>query len=186
MLIAQKIAQVITLSSFIFGTVAPGAFSATAPQESTQKSKPQVLLAQSAAEDTKSTVEDTNFSFQLPNCQRVRDELVCGVKVTNLTDTPQDIRFNSKDARVVDLSGNVYSLSKIQMGEEEFTVYLSTTLTPGIPTKINYHFTVPQEVNRLAGIEFQYRADATKNRYRKVGIRDISIGNPKSPKPTAK
>lgn len=185
MLIAQKIAQVITLSSFIFGTVAPRAFSATAPQESTQKSQPQALLAQSAAEDTKSTVEDTNFSFQLPNCERIRDELVCGVKVTNLTDSPQPIYLTLKDARVVDLSGNVYSLSKIQMGEEESTVYLSTTLTPGIPTKINYYFTVPPEVNQLAAIEFQYQANGNGPK-RKVGIRDISIGNPKSPKPTPK
>lgn len=46
MSLAQKIGQVIALSTLIFGSFAPTAFSATAPQENTKVSKPQTLLSQ--------------------------------------------------------------------------------------------------------------------------------------------
>jgi len=166
MSLTQKIGQVITLSTLIFGSFIPTAFSATVPQENAQETKSETLLAQS-------TVRKNTFRFQMNNCRRINREVVCSVLVTNISNSSRRFTTYKISGEAVDFSGNIYPFSKAAIGKKyttnKFGVRISTT--PGIPIKVNYYMTIPQGINELAGIQFQ-----TGN-YGKVGFRNIPIGN---------
>lgn len=173
MSLAQKIGQVIALSTLIFGSFAPTAFSATAPQENTKVSKPQTLLA-------RSVVNGRGFKYQINGCRRVNREVICEFLVTNTTNRNKSLKFNIYGSRAISLYGDTYNLQKIVFGRTIVTRnssnrILRDTFTPGIPLKLNYHFAIPQGVNRLAGIEIQIYI-SYYNGY-KIGFRNIPIGN---------
>ncbi|MEO1763896.1 MAG: hypothetical protein AAFR83_18465 [Cyanobacteria bacterium J06629_18] len=157
----QKIGQVIALSTLIFGSFIPTAFSATAPQEKVQETKSETLLAQS-------TVRKGNFKFQIQNCRRSNEKVICGVLVTNISDRNRIIYFYRTGTNAIDYSGNAYE-GKLPV-IAKYSDVLRFEMTPGIPTKVNYHFTIPQGINRLAGIE-------VSGSMRKIGFRNVPIGN---------
>ena len=164
MSLTQKIGQVLTLSTLIFGSFIPTAFSASVPQENVQKTKSETLLAQS-------TVRKGNFKFKIQNCRRSSKKVICGVLVTNISDRNRIIYFYRTGTIAIDYSGNAYE-GRLPV----ITKYRDTLrfeMTPGIPTKVNYHFTIPQGVNRLAGIE-------VSGSMRKIGFRNVPIGNYRS------
>ena len=151
MSLTQKIGQVIALSTLIFGSFVPTAFSATAPQENAQETKSETLLA-------RSVVRGRKFKYQINSCRRINREVVCEFLVTNTTNSNDFLRFEVNGSRAVSSYGDIYNLQKIVFGGKiarRNANYngITDTLTPGIPVKLNYHFAIPQGVNKLAGIE---------------------------------
>ncbi|MEM1393918.1 MAG: hypothetical protein AAGG00_11630 [Cyanobacteria bacterium P01_H01_bin.150] len=151
MSLTQKIGQVIALSTLIFGSFIPTAFSATAPKKNAQESKPQTLLAQS-------TVESNRLSLQLKNCRRTSNAVACTVLATNISNSRRNFYFNIAGSRVTDFSGNIYELSKITfnkyVAKKERHSEMRVSLSPKIPTKLNFYFPIPQNVNQLVAVEF--------------------------------
>lgn len=119
---------------------------------------------------TTSITEADKFRFQIRNCKRTKGEVICGLIITNTTDRNQEISFSVEDGRAIDVSGNVYDISTIRLGRKS-DYAVSTTLTPRIPTKVNYYFAIPWGINRLEAIEFEYY----NNGNRKLAIRNIQI-----------
>ncbi|MEM6398696.1 MAG: hypothetical protein AAF757_00465 [Cyanobacteria bacterium P01_D01_bin.116] len=171
MSLTQKIGQVIALSTLIFGSFIPTAFSATTPQKNAQESKPQTLLA-------RSVVNGSRFKYQINGCRRVNRKVVCEFLVTNITNRNQRLNFRIDGSRAISLYGDTYNLQKIVFGKISITrntrnKSITDVFTPGIPIKLNYHFAIPQGVNRLAGIEIQLSYYSPY----KIGFRNIPIGN---------
>ncbi|MEM6398793.1 MAG: hypothetical protein AAF757_00975 [Cyanobacteria bacterium P01_D01_bin.116] len=163
MSLTQKIGQVIALSTLIFGSFIPTAFSATTPQKNAQESKPQTLLAQS-------TVRKGNFKFQTKNCKRSNGKVICGLIVTNISKENRRLAIYINRTNAIDLYGNPYKVKKISIGEESGKYDIYRVMLPGIPIKINHYFAIPQNVSKLAGIQYRTRNGI-------ILLRNVPIGN---------
>ena len=108
MSLTQKIGQVIALSTLIFGSFVPTAFSATAPQENAQETKSETLLA-------RSVVRGRKFKYQINSCRRINREVVCEFLVTNTTNSNDFLRFEVNGSRAVSSYGDIYNLQKINI-----------------------------------------------------------------------
>jgi hypothetical protein len=144
-------------------------------------------LNQSKAEETD---EEYGFKFRLQDCKRGGKTVVCNVLATNLKSDNQQIYISWSTlvrSRVVDSSGNEYLAKQAQIGKSiaKDGEILSANLIAGIPTKLIYSFDIPPEVTNLAVIEVNYQiAGASTPTYRKVAIRDITIGGSQASSPS--
>jgi hypothetical protein len=145
-------------------------------------------LKQSKAEETD---EEYGFKFRVQDCKRSGKTVVCNVLATNLKNENQKIWIfwggGGVRSRVIDSSGNQYIAKQTQIGSSIIkgdNGGLAADLIAGIPTKLIYSFDIPPEVTNLAAIEVNYQMSGASSEYRKVAIRDITIGGSQASNPS--
>jgi hypothetical protein len=168
MSIISKFAQVVALSSFVFGSFASSAISAPAPQNAgRQMLQGQTLIAQ---------VIDKNgeFSVDSRGCQRRGTNVTCDVIVTNLKENNLNITFYADDygrsnTYAVDSNGNQYMAKLVRISKSESRNYVGNTYIPNIPVKVNFVFELPEQVNQLAAFSILYNYNST------ITLRNVPI-----------
>jgi hypothetical protein len=188
MLRVNNIVKVLALSTVMFGagvTVATVALSYLPTVNATPTTVAQGLK-QSKPEQID---EETNLKFELQDCKRSNQTIICNVLVTNQKNESQEFRFHTRGyvngsdkSRIIDTSGNEYIAKLVKIGQKEDSEAVSTQLIRGVPLKISLSFQTPREVTKLAVVEVNYQYPYTNN-YRQVQFRDINISGSQASNP---
>lgn len=173
----NQFAQVVSMCSFFVGCVATTATSA--PHLVTKTSSIQVAQVK----QSKPTIEDNDFKFELQGCQRSGSRVRCNFLITNLADVDRVMQLSAfygkeSSSRIIDVSGNEYWATVSQLGQAQQANGnpVKVKLIRGIPMKGSLFFEgVPQQVNKLAVIETAYIFVNPYNIYRSVQFRDVTI-----------
>lgn len=136
--------------------------------------KPEPTLTPKPKAEEQKIIETDNFKFQLQSCKRIRTKVVCSMLITNLTNSVRDIYlYMYSDDRATDSSGNIYNFTRLQIGNRNRTSSgsLNTQLSPELPIKANFYLEIPEDIKKLAGLEFSYSSGGKKT----LALRNISI-----------
>lgn len=122
-------------------------------------------------------VEKDGLKWELQNCQRASQNVICNFLVTNVGQTDRDLLLDKYGSRFFDLSGNEYSAEEGTVGRSNSS---SSTLIRGIPTKANVTFIAPQEITNLAAFEVGYVGGRIQ--FRNVNVSSSQASNPTNPR----
>lgn len=116
-------------------------------------------LKGSAPQD-KLVIKDNNVEFRLVRCQRKAQRVTCSFLVTSAYTRNIGLYLMSgylnQFARSVDLSGNQYLSTLVEIENSNYSGHASATLTQGVPVKARISFEIPKEVTKLALLELKY------------------------------
>ncbi len=134
------------------------------------------VVAQNVKQSKTEEIDDINgWKWELQNCQRANQKVVCNFLVTNIGQNDNSLNLSVYDSRIF-VSGSEYKAASANIGQSNSTY---TNIIRGIPTKVNVIFNTPQEVTKLEALEVNYYS--AKAQFRDVNISGSQASNPANP-----
>jgi hypothetical protein len=169
----NQFAQVVSICSLFVGCVAATATSA--PHLVTETSS--IRVAQ--GKQSKPTIEDNDFKFELQGCQRSGESVRCNLVVTNIgdKDRPFTLRasYSEPISRIITKSGEEFGATLAESGKQKHNVEVELRLIQGVPVRAALKFErIPRQVSDLAVLEIGYRFFEPYGTAR-VQFRNVSI-----------
>jgi len=154
-----------------------------------------VTIAQQEPAQNPSSVIAELFTFEVKECRKIGDRVICEALVTNKGDE-RSLSIRGKQwgrsddvTRLIDDLGNVYDDAKGQFGTKELP-YAAVTLVTDVPVRLILYFDgVAKEASRIRLLELDCYTDDGDKAFR-VQLRDIPLKipaliNPSRPDATA-